>query len=111
MWTGLEGWIGLAVLVVAGLAAFSIYRWRQRRRVRRVGAWVRGYLADRYGEVPAHLHVSCSDDRLWPVLADFNEPRSGARRQLRFSCPGANSTFSPLPEQEAGHEPAAASGV
>jgi hypothetical protein len=85
---------------VAGLIAYAVHRRRQRGRARRVEQWVRGYLAGRYGEVPARLHVNCSDDRLWPVLVDFSSPRTGVRHRLRFDCPGAGSSLSLLSEEE-----------
>ena len=89
--------IGVAGSVV-GLVAYAVYR-RQRGRARRVERWVREYLAGRYGEVPAPLHVNCSDDRLWPVLVAFSSPRTGARHRLRFDCPGAGSSLSLLSEE------------
>jgi hypothetical protein len=92
-------WIGVAGSV-AGVVAYAVYRLRQRRRARRVERWVGEYLSGRYGEVPAPLHVDCSDDRLWPVLVDFSSPRTGARHRLRFDCPGAGSSLSLLSEQE-----------
>src|SRR3954452_25172649 len=89
---------GTAVLVGAvatgALAAFAVYRWRMRRRARRVDGWVRDYLAGHYGRLPAGLHVDCSDDGLWPVLVAFDDPATGARRRLRFSCPGQGSALS-----------------
>jgi hypothetical protein len=85
--------IGMLATVIPGLVVYVIYRWLQRRRVRRVQGWVKEYLSDRYGVVPASLRIACSDDRLWPVLVDFIAPRTGVRRRLRFTCDGARSTF------------------
>jgi hypothetical protein len=68
-----------AVVVIAGPVVYAIYRWQQRRRVHRVERWVKEYLSGRYGELPAALHIACSDDRLWPVLVDFTGPRTGVR--------------------------------
>lgn len=83
---------GTAALVVAAAAgaaaAFAVYRWRLWRRARRVDAWVRDYLARRFGGAPGSLHIDCSDDELWPVLVTFDDPDTGARRRLRFVCPG-----------------------
>jgi hypothetical protein len=97
---------GLAVLA---LAAFAAYSRRRRQRRREVGRWVRGFLAARYGAVPAGLHVDCSDDALWPVLVSFTSPRTGARHDMRFSCGGPASTFSLLAggEEKAADGPAA----
>jgi len=92
----------VAVIVmgaVAAVGAFALYRWQQRQRVLRVGGWVRDYLSARYGELPNHLNINCSDDRLWPVLVGFDNPRTGARHRLQFACPGPNSTFALLSEQ------------
>ncbi len=97
---GTEVLIGMAVMGLAALGAFACYRWRQRVRVRRVEAWVRSYLFVRDGEQPDHLHVNCSDDRHWPVLADFADRRTGTRHYLHFSCSGPESTFSLLSERE-----------
>jgi hypothetical protein len=92
--------IGAAVLVLAALAAFASYRWRQRERVRRVEEWVKEFVVARCGDLPNHLNINCSDDRLWPVLVAYDEPRSGIRRSLQFGCGGAHSTFSLLSEKE-----------
>lgn len=90
--------IGVAGSVV-GLVAYAVHQRRQRMRRRRVERWVGEYLSGRYGEVPAPLHVNCSDDRLWPVLVDFSSPRTGARHRLRFDCPGAGSSLTLLSEE------------
>lgn len=103
--------VGMAVLAVGGLVAFATYRWLQRRRVRQVERCVRDYLVGRYGTLPEGLHVNCSDDTHWPVLVDFKEPSSGARRRLQFSCPGADSSFSLLQDKEADSEPAVTNRV
>lgn len=92
--------IEMAVVVIAGLVAYAIYRWRQRRRVHRIEEWVKGYLSDRYGELPAALRIDCSDDWLWPVLVDFTGPCPGVRHRLQFSCGGTRSTFTLLSEKE-----------
>ena len=92
--------IGMAAAVIAGLTAYVIYRWLQRRRVNRVEGWVKEFLFDRYGELPAPLRIDCSDDRLWPVLVDFTSPRTGVRRRLQFTCGGTHSTFALLSEKE-----------
>jgi hypothetical protein len=104
-WTGgvmdsIEVLIGMAAVVIAGLVAYAIYRWQQRRRVHRVEGWVKEYLSDRYGGLPAPLRIDCSDDRLWPVLVDFTSPRTGIRHRLQFTCGGKHSTFALLSEEE-----------
>jgi len=97
--------IGTAAGPVAALVAYAIYRWRQRRRVRRVERWVKEYLSGRYGELPIPLHINCSDDRLWPVLVAFDSPHTGARHRLQFACPGAGSFLSLLSDKEESREP------
>jgi hypothetical protein len=92
--------IGMAAAVIAGLVAYVIYRWLQRRRVHLVEVWVKEYLSNRYGELPASLRIACSDDRLWPVLVDFIGPRTGVRCRLQFTCDGAHSTFALLSDKE-----------
>jgi hypothetical protein len=90
----------MAVLGLVGLAAFAIYRWKQRRRVRRLEGCVRDYLAGRYGQVPRPLYVNCSDDALWPVLVSFDDPRTGSRHGLQFACWGPPPGISLLSETE-----------
>jgi hypothetical protein len=95
--------IGVAALVPAALAAFAFYRWRQRQRVRGVGRWVKGYLVARFGEaggVPGRLTINCTDDRQWPVLVAFDDPRTRIRHNLQFACAGPPSSFSLLSEKE-----------
>jgi hypothetical protein len=89
----------VAVGSVAGVVAFTLYRWLQRRRVGRVERWVGEYLSARYGELPSPLHINCSDDRLWPVLVDFGNRATGMRHRMRFDCPGAGDTLSLLSEE------------
>jgi hypothetical protein len=89
---GMAVFVGL--VVAAALAGFAVYRWRMRRRARRVEGWVRDYLVGSYGKLPGGLHVDCSDDELWPVLVAFDDPATGARHRLRFSCAGPDSAFS-----------------
>jgi hypothetical protein len=91
--------IAMAAGAVAALGVFALYRWQQRKRVRRVGGWVRDYLSARYGELPNPLTINCSDDRLWPVLVGFDDPQTGARHRLQFACPGPHATFALLSEQ------------
>jgi hypothetical protein len=92
--------IAVAALAVTALAAFAVYRWRQRQRVRRVEQWVKDYLSVRYDGQPGRLSIDCSDDPLWPVLVAFDDPRTGAHHRLRFTCAGPASTFSLQAEQE-----------
>ena len=89
----------MAAVGIAGLIAFAIYRWRQRRRVHFVEGWVKKYLSERYGELPDPLRIDCSDDRLWPVLVAFKRPRDGTRHNLRFACHGSVSSYSLLSEK------------
>jgi len=90
----------VAVLVLVALGAFAAYRWRQAKRVRRVKDWVKEFLLARYGDLPIHLNINCSDDLLWPVCVTFDEPRSGILHSLQFACGGQQSTFSVLSEKE-----------
>jgi hypothetical protein len=98
--SSVEVLIGMAAVVIAGLVAFAIYRWRQQRRVHRVEEWVKKYLSDRYGELPASLRIDCSDDRQWPVLVDFTGPCPAVWHRLQFTCGGTRSTFALLSEKE-----------
>jgi hypothetical protein len=91
--------IGVAVLTLAGLAGYALYRWRQRRRALLVGGWVRRHLGARFGAVPADLRINCSDDTSWPVLADFTNPQTGHRTQFQFSCLAARDTFTVVSER------------
>lgn len=95
-----QGFIGLAALLVTALMAFGAYRWTVRQRRGKVEAWVRRYLVNRYGETPAELHIDCSDDRRWPVVVTFRAPQTGARHRLRFACGGAVSSFALASETE-----------
>jgi hypothetical protein len=92
--------IGTAVLALTALAAFAVYRWRQRERVRRIERWVKDYLSVRFDGQPNRLSINCSDDPLWPVLAAFEDPRTGIRWSLQFACAGSPSTFSLLSDKE-----------
>lgn len=90
----LIGTAGVALLALA----FAVYRWQQRKRVRRVEQWVREYLAERYGEVPDDLHINCSDDTNWPVLVSFNSRQNGTSHRLQFVCGRTIPTFFLLSE-------------
>jgi len=90
----------IALLVFSALAAFAVYKWWQRQRVLRVERWVKDFLSLRYGKLPDHLSINCSDDRLWPVLVAFENPRTGSRQSLQFTCAGPESSFSLLSDQE-----------
>jgi hypothetical protein len=92
--------IGMAALALMALAAFGVYLWRQRQRVRRAEVWVRDFLFARYGVLPDNLNINCSDDPLWPVLVDFDGPGTGNRHSLQFAYPGASSTLSLLCEKQ-----------
>jgi hypothetical protein len=92
--------IGAAIAAVAGLAAFSAYRWVQRRRVRMVKQWVTSYLFTRFGEPLDEVSVACTDDRRWPVLANFDDPRTKIRHRLQFQCSGSGPAFELLSETQ-----------
>lgn len=92
--------IGIGVLAVATLAAVTVYKWRQRERVRQVDMWLRNYLCGRYGTLPNHLRIDCSADPLWPVFVAFNHPSTGTRHRLQFACQGPHSVCSLLTEEE-----------
>jgi len=96
--------IGLTGAAITALVAFAVYQWQQRARVRRVEAWVGGYLTDRYGAPLGDLTVHCSDDPLWPVLAAFADPRTGVRHRLQFACAGRPSTFALVSETAGGEQ-------
>jgi len=93
--------IGIGVICgLISLLAFTYHKARQRRRVYAVHTWVREWLSARYGLVPTHLHINCTDDLRWPVLVSFTHPRTGTRQNLRLACGGQLSTFSVLSETE-----------
>jgi len=98
MGKSVELMIGVAGSAAVTLAAFAVYRWRMRQRVRRVEWQVKDFLADRYGGLPDHLSINCSDDPLWPVLVGFDNARTGTQHRLQFACGGRRSTFSLLSE-------------
>lgn len=95
-----ELWAGAAALLLASVAVFALYKWWQLRRVRQVETWVKGYLTERFGEMPNRLRINCSNDRQWPVLVNFDAPRTETRYDMQFTCPGPHSTFSLLSERE-----------
>jgi hypothetical protein len=92
--------IGMAGVALAALGIFALYRWQQRKRVRRVKNGVKDYLVLRYGELPNDLNINCSDDALWPVLVSFDDSHTGRRHRLQFGCWGPVSTLSVLSEKE-----------
>jgi hypothetical protein len=92
--------VGMAALGLTAVAAFVVYRWRQKSRVRRVEGWVKEYLCVRYGELPDPLSINCSEDLLWPVLVAFGAPLTGTRHRLRFNCGETPSTLALLSEKE-----------
>src|SRR5436305_177191 len=92
--------IGMAGMAVTALAAFAIYRQRQRQRVRRIESQVKEYLSGRYGGLPNPLSINCSDDPLWPVLVNFDFPHTGVHHRLQFACGGRRPTFSLLAANE-----------
>jgi len=90
----------IGMVALAGLAAFAVYRWRQRERVRRVERWVSDFLVTREGRLPDNLHINCTDDRGWPVLVSFDGSSGEARHHLQFYCGGPTSAFAFLSEKE-----------
>jgi hypothetical protein len=92
--------VGITAAALAGLAAFTAYCWQQRSRVRRVKQWVTGYLHTRFGTPLNELSITCTNDRLWPVLARFDDPRTGTRHRLQFSCLGPDTAFALLSEKQ-----------
>jgi len=83
----------LAVLALLAIAAFGVYRWTQSRRVAGVNVWIRNFLLTRYGALPENLHIICTDEQLWPVLATFDRLSVGSRHMLHFSCSGDQSNY------------------
>ncbi|HVS35776.1 MAG TPA: hypothetical protein VMS17_09350 [Gemmataceae bacterium] len=86
--------------VLTAVVAFALYKWLQRQRVSRITKWVKDYLFVRFGGTPNRLTINCSDDPLWPVLAAFDDPRTGVQHRLQFICAGPASTFLLLSELE-----------
>jgi hypothetical protein len=78
----------LALLLVASMAVFAVYKWRQISRLGRVNKWVYDYLFTRSCGMPKDLRINCSNDQLWPVFVEFFTPRTGIRHNLEFSCSG-----------------------
>src|SRR5947209_20029010 len=92
--------IGMAALGLSATAALVVYRWRQKKRIRRVEKWVKEYLSARYGALPNPLTINCSNDLLWPVLVAFDAPRTGIRHRIQFTCGGRGSTYALLSEND-----------
>src|SRR4051794_1000078 len=93
--------VGMAAFAVVVLAAFVLYRRQQRKRVRQVEGQVREYLVTRYGRLPNHLNINCSEDPQWPVLVSFHSA-TGTRHRLQFNSYGPASAFSLFSEKEEG---------
>jgi hypothetical protein len=91
---------GLALLLVASMSVFAVYKWQQIKRLGQVNKWVKEYLLARYGEMPKDLHINCTNDQLWPVLVDFPAPQTGVRHNLEFYCSGPTSTYRLFAEAE-----------
>jgi hypothetical protein len=92
-----EALVWMAAFMVAGLTATAVYRWRLRRRAGRVQALVKDHLVARYGALPGHLKINCSDDPLWPVLASYRDPDTGAPRIDQYAYGGQPSSFRLIP--------------
>ncbi len=92
--------IGMAAAGLTAAAAFVVYRWWQKKRIRRVETWVKDYLCLRYGVLPNPLTINCSEDPLWPVFVSFDTPHNGTRHSLRFTCGRTHSSFALLSKKE-----------
>jgi hypothetical protein len=99
-------WGMVGVPIAVGLAALALYKWRRSQRTRLVGESVKGFLTNRYGDLPKHLTIDCSDDALWPVLVAFDNPQTGARQRLQFDVRERDSTVSLRSEKEEPREAA-----
>lgn len=88
-----------ACVAVAVCAALAFFQWQERRRVRRVGTWVRNLLVNRYGALPERLSISGFEDFLCPVVVRFVHPNTGVQHRMEFSCPGSVSSFQLISER------------
>lgn len=86
--------------VFLGAVVLAAYQRRQRDRVLSIELWVMDFLCDRYGKLPSQLHIHCSNDRLWPVLARFDRPDTGQRHSMLFECGGLSRTWSLVSERD-----------
>ena len=92
-------WLG-GIIIGSAIVAFVVYRWQQRQRIQEITAWIKEFLARRYGSLPEPLHIICTDDRLWPVLVSYEQPLNLTRHRLQFQCSGRPSDYALLSEQE-----------
>ena len=92
--------IWMAGLALITLAAFVVYGWRRRARVRRVEGWVRDYLVTRFGGLPDFLSINWHGDPLALVLVNFIAPRTGIRQHFRFAYAGTPANITLLLERE-----------
>ena len=92
--------VGITVLLLTVIVTVVVYRWRQRQRARHIVKEIEAFLLTRYEELPAHLNINASDDRLWPVLVSFDKPGTDIRLLLQFAFPGHMSRASLLSEAE-----------
>lgn len=86
--------------VFLGAIVLAAYQRRQRDRVHSVKKWVMDFLCGRYGKLPSQLHIHCSNDRLWPVLARFDLPGTVQRHSMQFECSGLSQTWSLISERD-----------
>lgn len=86
--------------VFLGAVVLAAYQQRQQNRVHSIELWVRDFLGNRYGKLPSELHIHCSNDRLWPVLARFDRPDTGKRHSMLFECGGLSRTWSLVSERD-----------
>lgn len=87
-------------ILAIGIVVFCAHLWLERRRTARIDFWIKDFLASRNGELLQNLHINCTDDRLWPVLATFDLPLAGTRHLLHFTCAGPQSKFSLASERK-----------
>jgi hypothetical protein len=93
-------WTLMAVMAVACLVAVALYKWNQQQRVHVVESWVKQFLFGRYGELPNHLRINCSNDLLWPVFAHFEIPQTAVPHIMQFDCGGARPDWRLLSERD-----------
>lgn len=86
--------------VILGAVVLAAYQRRQQNRVHSIELWVMDYLGGRYGKLPTELHILCSNDRLWPVLARFDMPGTALRHSMQFNCSGPCPTWSLTSERD-----------
>jgi hypothetical protein len=92
--------IGMAALAIIAMVAFIVFAYWQKRRNQQIVKWVQNFLLVRYGELPGALHINCSNDRRWPVLATFKTPNTGTLHSMHFSCGGTEASYAVVSEKD-----------